>query len=56
MDQILKQISQSMAALALAVMVAVMPNSMATAGDMTPTMGEDGIFTHGWGHIPCCCH
>ena len=50
MDQILKQISQSMAALALAVMVAVMPNSMATAGDMTPTMGEDGIYHYDWYH------
>ena len=50
MDQILKQISQSMAALALAVMVAIMPNSMATAGDMTPTMGEDGIYHYDWYH------
>ena len=50
MDQILKQISQSMAVLALAVMVAVMPNSMATAGDMTPTMGEDGIYHYDWYH------
>ena len=50
MDQILKQISQSMAALALAVMVVVMPNSMATAGDMTPTMGEDGIYHYDWYH------
>ena len=50
MDQILKQISQSMAAFAMAVMVAVMPISMAAAGDKTPTMGEDGIYHYDWYH------
>ena len=50
MDQILKQISQSMAAFAMAVMVAVMPISMAAAGDKTPTMGEDGIYHYYWYH------
>ena len=50
MDQILRQISQSMAALTLAVLVSVMPISMAAAGDKTPTMGEDGIYHYDWYH------
>ena len=50
MHKILKHLNRSVATLAMALGLVLMPLSMAKAGDMAPTMGEDGIYHYDWYH------